>query len=74
MLMIVYVFVVGVDVPESLVLKSSYDLRVCTHQIQSLVLGKINHAIVESILKTMAVFKDHYTGTSALLVLFIEFR
>ena len=52
----------GVEVPESLVLTSSYDLRICTHQIQSLVLGKLNHSIIKNILKSMDVFKDHYTG------------
>ena len=52
----------GVDIPESGEIMSPRDLKICTGQIQELILGSLNSAIAGKLLGSVDILKDSYTG------------
>ena len=55
-------FVTGVEIPESGDIQSARDLKICTGQIQQLVLEHLNSSIATKLLNSMDILKDSYTG------------
>ncbi len=52
----------GVDIAGSGEITSQRDLKICTGQIQELVLGGLNAAIAGKLLGSVDILKDSYTG------------
>ena len=57
--------IIGVDIPANGNIQSARDLKVCTGQIQSLVLEHLNSTIAMKLLESMDILKDNYTGGCA---------
>ena len=51
------------DIPESGEIMSPRDLKICTGQIQDLILSALNAAIAGKLLGSVDVLKDSYTGS-----------
>lgn len=54
----------GVEIPESGEITSSKDLKICSAEIQELVLGSLNQAIAGKLLGSVDILRDSYTGRS----------
>ncbi|XP_064606414.1 dual serine/threonine and tyrosine protein kinase-like [Liolophura sinensis] len=54
---------IGVDVPENGAIQTARDLKICTGQIQELVLGSLNHAVANKLVNSVDILRDTYTGT-----------
>ena len=55
-------FFVGVSIQESGELYSPKELKICTGQIQELVIGALNNAIAGKLLGSLDIFRDSCTG------------
>ncbi|XP_060084377.1 dual serine/threonine and tyrosine protein kinase-like [Ylistrum balloti] len=53
----------GVDFDEQGVILTTKGLKICTYQIQELVLGALNQAIAGNLVRSVDVLRDTYTGT-----------
>lgn len=63
-----YFVFTGVDVPENGAIQTSRDLKICTGQIQELVLGSLNHAVANKLVNSVDILRDTYTGKCTLNV------
>lgn len=54
---------VGVELTEEEELKTASDVKLCTSQIQNLVLRELNIAIADKLINSVNVLKELYTGT-----------
>nr|XP_006816396.1 PREDICTED: dual serine/threonine and tyrosine protein kinase-like [Saccoglossus kowalevskii] len=54
---------VGVDIPESGEITQSKDIKQCTHQIQDLVLSRLNSAVAGKLIGSVNCLRDSYIGT-----------
>ena len=59
---IMYTVLLGVEIPESGEITTSRELKICTGQIQELVLGSLNTAIAGKLLGSVDILRDSYTG------------
>ena len=53
----------GVSVPESGMISSASDLRLCTAEIRDLVLGAVNVAVAKEVMDSVNVMRDTFVGT-----------
>ena len=60
----------GVDIAESGCPSCASDLKICTAEIQELILGSLNRAIAGKLLGSVDVLRDSYTGET--MVLFVS--
>ncbi|CAH1783636.1 unnamed protein product, partial [Owenia fusiformis] len=54
---------IGVKMTESCEVKTSRDLKICTGQIQELILNSLNCAIAAKLVESIDILRDSYTGT-----------
>ena len=59
----------GVNIAESGCPSCASDLKICTAEIQDLILGSLNRAIAGKLLGSVDVLRDSYTGEEILLFL-----
>ncbi|XP_046354627.2 dual serine/threonine and tyrosine protein kinase-like [Haliotis rufescens] len=53
----------GVDIDDDGQIQTSKSLKVCTGQIQELVLSRLNHAVAGKLISSIDILRDSYTGT-----------
>lgn len=57
-------FYIGVDFNEEGEILTQKGLKICTYQIQELVLGALNQAVANKLLESIDILRESYTGTS----------
>lgn len=57
-------YFVGVDFNEEGEILTQKGLKICTYQIQELVLGALNQAVANKLLESIDILRESYTGTS----------
>ena len=58
----------GVNIAESGCPSCASDLKICTAEIQDLILGSLNRAIAGKLLGSVDVLRDSYTGETMVLL------
>lgn len=56
-------YFVGVDFNEDGEILTQKGLKICTYQIQELVLGALNQAVANKLLESIDILRESYTGT-----------
>lgn len=56
-------YFVGVDFNEEGEILTQKGLKICTYQIQELVLGALNQAVANKLLESIDILRESYTGT-----------
>jgi hypothetical protein len=59
-----FIYNVGVELSEDGAILTPKGLKICTYQIQELVLGALNQTIAGKLVKSVNVLRDSYTGKS----------
>ncbi|XP_050411841.1 dual serine/threonine and tyrosine protein kinase [Patella vulgata] len=54
---------IGVDIDDDGKIQTAKGLKICTGQIQELVLGRLNHNIAGKLISSVNLLRDSYTGT-----------
>ncbi|XP_013412982.1 dual serine/threonine and tyrosine protein kinase [Lingula anatina] len=54
---------IGVDISDSAEIRTARDLKICTGQVEELLLGALNNAIAGKLVESVDILRDSYTGT-----------